>query len=134
MEDNELQPDTKLMNVKIEFGTELPTDIITTLKLIGKKWSLPILYSLETKDLSFSDLKTTLGENMNISSNMLSSALSELQTFQLIEKRILSTSPMRVEYSSTVLGRDLCDLCQVIGAFGKKYITETNLNNEDLEN
>lgn len=119
-------PEEKLMNIDISFGNELPSDVIVTLKLIGKKWSLPILYLLEERDYNFSDLKNAISETMNISSNMLSSALTELQSYQLIEKRILSESPLRVEYSSTVLGRDLCDLCQVIGAFGKKYLVETN--------
>ena len=127
MNEDDKMADPKLMNIDISFGNELPSDIITTLKLIGKKWSLPILYLLQEKDLSFSDLKNQLGESMNISSNMLSSALTELQSFQLIDKRIISTSPIRVEYASTVLGRDFCDLCQVIGAFGKKYLSETNI-------
>ena len=118
----------ELMNINISFGPELPSDIIVTLKLIGKKWSLPILYLLENKDLSFSDLKVKLAETMNISSNMLSNALTELQSYYLIDKRIISTSPIRVEYSSTILGRDFCDLCQVIGAFGKKYLTKSKLS------
>ena len=126
-------PEKELMKINISFGSELPSDVVVTLKLIGKKWSLPILYLLEEKNLNFSDLKSTLNEHMNISSNMLSSALSELQSYRLIEKRILSESPLRVEYSSTVLGRDLCDLCQVIGAFGKKYLSETNSTKESLD-
>ena len=126
-------PEKELMNINISFGNELPSDVVVTLKLIGKKWSLPILYLLETRDYNFSDLKSALGENMNISSNMLSSALTELQSHQLIEKRILSESPLRVEYSSTILGRDLCDLCQVIGAFGKKYLSETKLSTDSID-
>ena len=133
MEETSEISDTKLMNINISFGSELPSDVLVTLKLIGKKWSLPILYLLEEKNLNFSDLKSALTENLKISSNMLSSALTELQSYQLIEKRILSESPLRVEYSSTVLGRDLCDLCQVIGAFGKKYLSETYLTKNSLD-
>lgn len=119
------QKDPVLSEIEISFGNELPTEVITTLRLISKKWSLPILYALEQKNLGFSDLKTEIGETQNISSNMLSRALDELLTLELIEKRILSDSPLRLEYSSTIIGKDLCDLCQVIGAFGKKYLTET---------
>jgi DNA-binding HxlR family transcriptional regulator len=134
MEEHDESPDLDLMKVNIAFGKELPNNIIVTLKLIGKKWSLPILYLLLEKDLGFSDLKNKLNENMKVSSNMLSNALTELQTFQLIGRRIISTSPIRVEYSSTVFGRDFCDLCQIIGAFGKKYITETNISEAALDN
>ena len=115
-----------LLGTELLFGDELPSEVLATLKLIGKKWSLPILYMLHEKNMGFSDLKKSIGEK--ISSNMLSRALDELQSYFLIEKRIISTSPIRVEYSSSVLGRDLCDLCQVIGAFGKKYMIETQID------
>ena len=106
------EPD--LFSTIISFGEELPSEVIASLKLIGKKWSLPILYTLHEKQaLGFSDLKRSIGED-TISSNMLSRALDELQEYQLVEKRIISTSPIRVEYSSTVLGKDLCDLCQFL--------------------
>lgn len=125
--DNEidLEEEKDLLETNLRFGAELPSEVLATLKLIGKKWSLPILYRLNERNLGFSDLKKDIGEK--ISSNMLSRALDELQSYFLIEKRIISTSPIRVEYSSSVLGRDLCDLCQVIGAFGKKYMLETKI-------
>jgi DNA-binding HxlR family transcriptional regulator len=111
-------------DVKIKFGNELPNEIIITLKLIGKKWAMPILYALNDKNLGFSGLKRDIGEK--ISSNMLSRALEELQQAQLIEKRIISMSPIRVEYSATIYGNDLCDLCLALGAFGAKYLVDEN--------
>ena len=122
----DLEDEKDLLGTELMFGEELPSEVLATLKLIGKKWSLPILYMLHEKNMGFSELKKSIGEK--ISSNMLSRALDELQSYLLIEKRIISTSPIRVEYSSSVLGRDLCDLCQVIGAFGKKYILETQID------
>ena len=127
MDENiDLEDEKDLLGTELMFGEELPSEVLATLKLIGKKWSLPILYMLHEKNMGFSELKKSIGEK--ISSNMLSRALDELQSYLLIEKRIISTSPIRVEYSSSVLGRDLCDLCQVIGAFGKKYILETQID------
>ena len=122
------QNEHELSEIEVKFGNELPTEVITTIQLISKKWSLPVLYGLHERNMGFSELKTELGQN--ISSNMLSRALDELQTLQLVEKRTLSESPLRFEYSSTVLGKDLCDLCQIIGAFGKKYLTETGNETE----
>lgn len=117
------QKERDLAEIEIKFGDELPTEVLTTIQLISKKWSLPVLYSLHEKNMGFSELKAELGQN--ISSNMLSRALDELHNLQLVEKRTLSESPLRFEYSTTVLGKDLCDLCQIIGAFGKKYLSET---------
>lgn len=111
----------EIEDIDIHFGSELPTEVITTLKLIGKKWAMPILYSLHDKNLGFSDLKRHIGNN-KISSNMLSRALAELKHFNLLEKRIISESPIRVEYSLTIYGSDLCDLCLALGAFGQKYL------------
>lgn len=120
--------DPNLSEIDISFGNELPSEVLTTLQLISKKWSLPVLYSLHEKNMGFSELKSEIGQSQSISSNMLSRALDELQSLQLVEKRTISESPLRFEYSSTVLGKDLCDLCQIIGAFGKKYLTTTNIS------
>ena len=109
-------------DVNITFGSELPREIILTLKLIGRKWTMPILYALYNKTvLGFNELKRELKNQ--ISSNMLSQILQELQNNTLIEKRITSDSPIRVEYSLTVSGSDLCDLCLALGAFGSRYLT-----------
>ena len=110
----------EIEDIDINFGSELPTEVITTLKLIGKKWAMPILYALHDKNLGFSGLKRHIGDR--ISSNMLSRALEELQRYNLLEKRIISVSPIRVEYSLTIYGDDLCDLCLALGAFGQKYL------------
>ena len=66
--------------------------------------------------LGFNELKREL--NNKINSNVLSQILQELQSKTLIEKRITSVSPIRVEYSLTVSGIDLCDLCLALGALG----------------
>lgn len=115
-------------DIDIHFGQELPQEVVTTLKLIGKKWAMPILYALHDKNLGFSDLKREIG-NDKISSNMLSRALEELQQNNLIEKRIISMSPIRVEYSVTIYGDDLCDLCLALGAFGSKYLSKKLIQN-----
>ena len=87
---------------KITFGSELPPEVLLTIKLIGKKWSLPILYALHDKiGLGFSELKRELKDC--ISSNMMSQVLGELQNNNLVEKRIISTSPIRI--SCTLLMR-----------------------------
>ena len=116
--------------VKIHFGSELPREIVITLRLISKKWAMPLLYALHNKNLGFSALKNRLG-NGTISSNMLSRALEELQENNLLEKRVVSISPIRVEYSITVYGNDLCDLCLALGSFGSRYLMSKIDNNNN---
>jgi DNA-binding HxlR family transcriptional regulator len=111
-----------IKGVRINFGSELPREVIITLKLIGKKWTMPILYTLNDKNgLGFNELKREL--KSKISSNMLSQVLEELTKKNLIEKEVISISPIRVDYSLTVCGQDLCDLCMAVGAFGSKYLS-----------
>ncbi|MFQ5979318.1 MAG: winged helix-turn-helix transcriptional regulator [Candidatus Heimdallarchaeota archaeon] len=106
---------------KIKFGDEVPNEVMTTVRLISKKWTVPIMYQIYLRNQGFSDLKREIGKKL--SSTMLSRALENLQTANLIEKRIISTSPFRVEYSLTVLGSDFCSLIESLGGFGEKYLS-----------
>ncbi|MHA1331544.1 MAG: winged helix-turn-helix transcriptional regulator [Candidatus Hodarchaeales archaeon] len=108
-------------DLNIDFGPELPNEIVVTLNLIGKKWIMPVLYTLNEKTiLGFNEMKREL--KGRISSNMLNKILIELQDRKLIDKRIVSTSPIRVEYSLTMNGEDLCILCMSLASFGAKYL------------
>lgn len=107
--------------IKIVYGDTVPLEILETLRLLAKKWIMPIMYHLNIKNQGFADLKRAIGKS--ISSNMLSRTLEELQSNHLIEKRIVSTSPIRVEYSLPILGSDLCELMDSLGAFGQKYLS-----------
>jgi DNA-binding HxlR family transcriptional regulator len=93
---------------------------MTTIRLLSKKWAVPIMYHLYRQNLGFSELKREVG--MRISSTMLSRALDELQESNLVEKRVISTSPIRVEYSLLPIGSDFCALVESLEVFGKKYL------------
>ena len=83
---------------------------------------MPLLYALENKSgLGFNELKREL--KSKISSNMLSQVLEELLKTNLIEKHVVSLSPLRVIYSITMVDKDLCDLFLALGVFGSKYLT-----------
>ena len=58
MDENiDLEDEKDLLGTELMFGEELPSEVLATLKLIGKKWSLPILYMLHEKNMGFSELK-----------------------------------------------------------------------------
>lgn len=110
----------KLRGIKVYFGEEVPPEVLTTIRLLSKKWAIPIMYHLYRQNLGFSELKREVGKR--VSSTMLSRALDELQESNLVEKRIVSTSPIRVEYSLRPIGSDFCALVESLGIFGKKYL------------
>ncbi|MFX1567915.1 MAG: winged helix-turn-helix transcriptional regulator [Promethearchaeota archaeon] len=78
--------------------------IEVALNYLGKKWTLQIIRDLFKGKRRFSEF---LKENPQISTKMLSLRLTELQDSGLIEKNVVSTTPIRVEYSLTSKGKAL---------------------------
>lgn len=73
-------------------------------KLLGKKWYLVIIHRLLRHKMGFNELKEAVGE---ISAKILAQALQDLQEKGIVDRRLASESPVRVEYSLTKKGEDL---------------------------
>jgi DNA-binding HxlR family transcriptional regulator len=74
-------------------------------KVLGKAWSLLILKNLSTKkSIRFNELKKMLPE---ISNTVLADRLRELESENLIVKKIYAQVPLRVEYNLTKDAKDL---------------------------
>ena len=74
-------------------------------KVLGKAWSLLILKNLSTKEpMRFNELKKMLPE---ISNTVLADRLRELESENLIVKKIYAQVPLRVEYNLTKDAKDL---------------------------
>ena len=69
--------------------------------IIGRKWTIQIMRDLFMERKRFSDY---LEWNPGLSSKVLSTRLRELQERGLIEKRVVSVTPLRVEYHLTEKG------------------------------
>lgn len=78
--------------------------IENALEYIGRKWSLTII-----RDLFFGKkhFKEFLDANPKLSGKVLSQRLKDLETKGLIEKNIVSKSPVKIEYALTKKGRAL---------------------------
>jgi DNA-binding HxlR family transcriptional regulator len=83
------------------FAADCPTRPI--LDQIANKWSLMILGSLDEPQ-RFNELKRRLE---GITQRVLTQTLRRLERDGLVERRILATSPVGVEYSLTPLGESL---------------------------
>lgn len=95
-----------------------------TLQLIGNKWKVLILRDLFEETKRFSQLKTSLG---NISQKVLTENLRELEKNQIINRKVYSEIPPKVEYSLTHLGKTLKPIIDSMYIWGEKY------KNNDLE-
>lgn len=88
--------------------------------VFGRKWHLIILHQLLTQGaMGFSELKREIDR---ISSKVLSDSLERLETEHgLIERRIVSEKPVRVEYTMTDRGRNLAPIVDRIHDWGVQY-------------
>lgn len=87
-------------------------------KLLGKKWYLVIIHRLLGRKMGFNELKDAVGQ---ISAKILAQALQDLQEKGVIERRLASESPVRVEYSLTEKGADLQRVLSELEAWGRRW-------------
>ena len=81
---------------------------------IGKKWSINIIRDLFMGKKRFKDF---LISNPTISTKMLSTRLKELEKDKIIEKKVVSTNPIIIEYVLTTKGRSLNKILYEIALF-----------------
>lgn len=78
--------------------------ITNSLKLIGGKWKIAIIYNLIKSPKRFGELKKTL---LPITQQMLTKQLRELERDKLIIRKVYEVVPPKVEYSLTKFGISL---------------------------
>lgn len=94
----------------------------TTLKIIGSKWKILILWKLMTEgDQRYSQLYHDLP---TISEKMLSQVLKEMQLDDLIQRQEMVEKPPKVVYYAlTDLGKQLAPVLEEMVKFGEKIST-----------
>ena len=78
---------------------------------VGDQWSLLVIAGLEEGTLRFGQLQRRIGD---ISPRVLTHTLRHLEQDGLVARQVFPTSPPRVDYSLTALGRSLHDTMQVL--------------------
>ena len=97
------------------------------MELFGGKWNSRIICVLNTLGtLRYSELRREMG---NITDAVLSSALKELISNEIVLRRSYDEIPPRVEYSLTEIGKSvvpiLQSICQWSGMFYKENRDQT---------
>jgi DNA-binding HxlR family transcriptional regulator len=112
-----LQEDARKENV------EVSCRVLNIWQVLGKRWALPILKNLSTKDvIRFNELKRTLS---GISSTALSDRLADLEKEGLVYKKIYPEVPLRVEYSLTKQARELESVLEILSKWAEKWESHT---------
>lgn len=98
----------------------IPTDqqcLAKTLKVIGSKWTIPILHQLCSGTKRFGQLSRALPR---VSPKTLSLRLRELERGGIVKKKVFAEVPLHVEYSLTTKGQSLRDIITKMKAWGEQ--------------
>lgn len=100
-----------------------------TLKVIGGKWKLPILWYLREETLRYGELQKLIE---GITPKMLAEQLRELERDGIVDRTVYPVVPPKVEYSLTDYGRTLDPILRTMGEWGDRHLnrieTDTSKN------
>ena len=105
-----------------------PCPIDKALDYVGKKWSLRLI-----KDMFFGKkhFKEFLESNPALSGKVLSERLKYLQECGIVEKNVVSSFPLRVEYQLTERGMALNKVIFELAVFGLEVCPNNDQNYKD---
>lgn len=92
--------------------------ISDTMEILNGKWKMSIIACLCYRPMRYSEL---LKEVKGISGKMLSRELKDLEINELIERNVLNTAPVAVEYKITEYGESLEQLTTTIADWGSLH-------------
>ena len=98
--------------------------IVATMKMLGNPWNMIAIRYLHDEPMRYNQLRRVMG---NVSSKTLSRSLKHLVDEEIVERRVLATSPISVEYSLTERGRELSESLYGMKSWGKKWLAPKNL-------
>ncbi|GAB3910142.1 helix-turn-helix domain-containing protein [Kibdelosporangium lantanae] len=94
----------------------------TVIDVLANKWVIYVLAALRERDpMRFNELSRRLG---NITQKVLTQTLRTLERDGLVTRTVYPTTPPRVDYALTDLGRDLSHVVLVIGEWSHDHADE----------
>ena len=91
----------------------------SAIELIGARWTGAILRALFTDQRRYAQIKAAIP---GLSDTMLAERLRTLEADGLIERRVIPSSPVQVEYHLTEKGLDLAPVLDAVIAWSHKWI------------
>ncbi len=89
-------------------------------ELVGKRWSGAIVYVLlHGGPMRFSVIGQSIPQ---ISDRLLSERMKELEARGMVERRVGGSSPARVEYELTPMGRDLAPALAELQCWARRWL------------
>ncbi|MET0747571.1 MAG: helix-turn-helix domain-containing protein [Rhizobium sp.] len=91
------------------------------LEQVADKWSVLLMAALCDAPMRFNEIKRTLE---GITQKSLTQSLRRLERNGIVERRVLATSPVAVEYNITPLGQSLRQPFQALYAWTVDYLPD----------
>ncbi len=85
---------------------------------LGRKWAITIIRDLFNGKTRF---KEFLESNPELSAKMLSTRLKELQQHDIVDKKVVRTTPLLIEYGLTEKGRALGNVLYSLALFSIRF-------------
>ena len=92
----------------------VPAEVRQTADLLERRWQLSVIYAALAGALRFNEFADAVA---GISPRMLSERLRDLEAAGLIERRVIPSSPPKVEYRLTDRGRELGPIIDALRAY-----------------
>ena len=88
-------------------------------EVIGRRWTGAIVRALMSGACRFNEIAATIP---GISDRLLSRRLKELEAEGIIERGVVASHPVRVEYRLTPMGDDLVPVFAAMGAWAERWV------------
>ena len=90
-----------------------------TIDIIGGKWKPLIMHHIgKAEIIRYGELKRKIP---TINERVLTRQLRELEEAKLISRKIYNEIPLKVEYSTTEIGKSLTPILNALGEWGEEY-------------
>jgi DNA-binding HxlR family transcriptional regulator len=89
-----------------------------TMELLSGKWKIRIIGALSFGPMRFMELKDSIE---GIAAKMLSKELLDLDLNGMVDRRVLNSKPISVQYELTEYGRSVTPIIEVIAQWGKQH-------------
>jgi DNA-binding HxlR family transcriptional regulator len=106
-------------------GEKVGCPVEITLRLLGNKWKVLILRELFTGTKRFGELSRGIS---GISQKMLTQQIRQMESDNLVERKVYAEVPPRVEYSLTETGRSLKPILDEMHRWGQQYQSMRSLD------
>jgi DNA-binding HxlR family transcriptional regulator len=102
--------------------------INSTIEILSGKWKVLILFALCGKTRRFNELRRLIPD---VTQRMLTAQLRELEKAKIIERKIYTQIPPKVEYSLSGIGKTLTPVLIHLKKWGADY--HEKMSNEEIK-